>query len=339
VTEGSQTIPLTGTIDVADAPLTGAGSNVSGSSFTTLSNVLVGAFTDGNTLETSPANFQALIDWGDGTSSAGAISYSAGVFTVTGSHTYADAGSFTVTTTVLDEGGASTTFTSTATLSGSVTAAAQPVTATQGVATGLVPVATFTATDHGPFTASIDWGDGHQSTGVVSVNDTGGYTVTGTNTYALAGAFPVTVRLSDNGVLKAVVTGPATVASAALTGIGLPIAAAQGVALSNVAVARFTDASPGPTRAPTRRPATGATATGARTPPRRPLARSCPRRAGPSPSPAATPICAPVPTRSPSPSTGPTARSVWSPPPSSAARPRRSARSPTPGGRRRAAPR
>src|SRR5216683_2243573 len=46
---------------------------------------------------------------------------------------------------------------------GTVTATAVDVTATPGTPTGRVPVATFTATDSGPFTATISWGDGHWS--------------------------------------------------------------------------------------------------------------------------------------------------------------------------------
>ncbi len=51
------------------------------------------------------ASYSAAIDWGDGTSSAGAI----GSGTVGGSHTYANGGRFTITVTMHDEGGSSAT--------------------------------------------------------------------------------------------------------------------------------------------------------------------------------------------------------------------------------------
>lgn len=47
------------------------------------------------------------------------------------------------------------------------------------------------------FTATIDWGDGHQSTGLVSANANGGFDVTGGNLYASGGTLPVTVRIAD----------------------------------------------------------------------------------------------------------------------------------------------
>jgi Ca2+-binding RTX toxin-like protein len=53
----------------------------------------------------------ASIDWGDGMSSAGAVSESAGVGTVSGSHVYAANGTYTITFTVTDNDGATSTTT------------------------------------------------------------------------------------------------------------------------------------------------------------------------------------------------------------------------------------
>jgi Bacterial Ig-like domain (group 3) len=47
------------------------------------------------------------------------------------------------------------------------------------------------------FFAVINWGDGHQTNGVVQKNLLGGFDVIGTNTYASAGLFPVTVTVDD----------------------------------------------------------------------------------------------------------------------------------------------
>jgi hypothetical protein len=47
------------------------------------------------------------------------------------------------------------------------------------------------------FTATIDWGDGHFSPGTITANANGGFNVTGTNTYAGGGSFPVTVDIAD----------------------------------------------------------------------------------------------------------------------------------------------
>jgi hypothetical protein len=71
------------------------------------------------------------------------------------------------------------------------------VAATVGTAfTGTV--ATFSdtsATLPGPtaYVANINWGDGHITNGLITANNRGGFTVSGTNTYASAGLFPISV--------------------------------------------------------------------------------------------------------------------------------------------------
>ena len=77
----------------------------------------VAGFTD--TLTTNVAgDFTATIDWGDTTTSAGTVIGASGSFNVSGMHTYADLGSFTVTVTLTDDapGTATATATSTATV-------------------------------------------------------------------------------------------------------------------------------------------------------------------------------------------------------------------------------
>src|SRR5205807_1408394 len=71
-----------GTAAVADAPLTATGAAVTateGSAFTGV----VATFTDANPAGTA-GEFTATINWGDGTSSAGAVSASNGGFRVAG---------------------------------------------------------------------------------------------------------------------------------------------------------------------------------------------------------------------------------------------------------------
>jgi len=78
---------------------------------------------------------------------------------------------------------------------------AQPVIAATAGLTFNGLVATFSDLDPngiaGNFTATIDWGDGHISPGVVSSNANGGFNVSGSNTYAGGGNFPVTVKIAD----------------------------------------------------------------------------------------------------------------------------------------------
>jgi hypothetical protein len=84
-------------------------------------------------------------------------------------------------------------------------------------------VATFssadpTATSAASFTAGINWGDGTTSTGTVSVDPRGGFDVTGTHTYAKAGAFSISVTVSDQAAkIAAVAVSMGQVTSAPLT--------------------------------------------------------------------------------------------------------------------------
>jgi hypothetical protein len=82
----------------------------------------VATFTSTYTGNTA-SDFSAMITWGDGTTTAGTVSGSNGSFTVTASHTYANAGSFVVAVTITDDGGG----TASATSSSMATVAAAPV--------------------------------------------------------------------------------------------------------------------------------------------------------------------------------------------------------------------
>jgi len=92
----SATATVTEADQLAGSPVTFT--TVSGSPFSGV----VATFTDANTANT-PGDFTATIDWGDGTTTAGIVSGGAGSFTVSGSHTYASAGSYPVTVTLTDD--------------------------------------------------------------------------------------------------------------------------------------------------------------------------------------------------------------------------------------------
>src|SRR5205807_3805158 len=64
---------------------------------------LSASFTDAGTLDIHTASF----DWGDSSSSAGAVSELNGAGSITGSHTFAAPGNYTVTLTVNDKDGGS----------------------------------------------------------------------------------------------------------------------------------------------------------------------------------------------------------------------------------------
>ena len=166
-----------------------------------LVNAPIATFTDTDTGDLASA-FMATIDWGDGTTSAGVVTGGDGAFTLTGTHAYADEGSFPLSTTITR-----TADDSTITLSGTVTAteadvlAAQPATIDAN-ANQLFSgtVATFTDADPGAlagdFTATIDWGDGGTSAGTVTGGN-GTLMVVGSHTFAAGGQLPVAVTLAD----------------------------------------------------------------------------------------------------------------------------------------------
>jgi hypothetical protein len=101
-------------VQVADAPLAATkGADVSVVAGSALTNITVATFTDGNPAP-DPNDFSATINWGDNTTpTPGAI---AGSFTVTGTHTYASAGTYSIVVTIKDAGGRQTTTGETATV-------------------------------------------------------------------------------------------------------------------------------------------------------------------------------------------------------------------------------
>ncbi len=131
--------------------------------------------------------------------------------------------------------------------------AATPVTADEGTPALNVPVASFhyndalaTAAD---FSAQILWGDGtHLSSGVITVDpqDPTHFVVSGTNTYADGGRYPIDVTITHQltgGTPGAVlrVRTAATVSDAALSGTSAAITVPSGVVATNVKVATFQD--------------------------------------------------------------------------------------------------
>ena len=99
----------TGSVTVAvanAAPSVTIGAPAAGKVFATGSTVSVSAsFTDAGTADTHTCT----INWGNGASSAGAVTESGGAGTCTGSNVYRQTGNYTITVTVTDSSGAATT--------------------------------------------------------------------------------------------------------------------------------------------------------------------------------------------------------------------------------------
>jgi uncharacterized repeat protein (TIGR01451 family) len=205
---GTITIPEADSLNASGATIT----PVEGTSFSGT----VASFTDTNTGNLA-SDFSATIDWGDGHPSAGTVTGSAGSFTVTGTHTYAEEGfAVPVTVTINDDGAgsASATANSLANISdAALHASGTNLTEGTGVPFSAV-VASFsdddpagTATD---YTATIDWGDGHSSAGTIS----GGFDVNGSHTYTAGGSYAATVTIQDVGGSSDVAHTTIAVASA-----------------------------------------------------------------------------------------------------------------------------
>ncbi len=149
----------------------------------------------------------AIITWGDGSSSTVSVTPNPdGSYSVPGSHTYAEEGSYTLSVSVKDSGSLS------ASGSGSAQVADAALSLTHFVAGPLghgwaEVAATFTDADPAgtvsDYTATITWGDGTTSTVTVYNNPIGqGFVLAGLHRYAKAGTYSVTLTVADQGGSK-----------------------------------------------------------------------------------------------------------------------------------------
>jgi hypothetical protein len=109
-------------------------------------------------------------------------------------------------------------------------------------------VATFTDlnpnSQPGDFSATITWGDDNITQGIVTSDGSGGFRVTGTNTYRMLGSYSFSVQIVDLiGGASTTVFGAATVLDAPLTAQGFTIKGTVKGGFLGV-VATFTDANP-----------------------------------------------------------------------------------------------
>ena len=211
---------------------------------------LVETFTD-NMTGLPPSDYAAIIAWGDGHTSVGTIaSNGSGGFNVTGTNTYAATGTDSVTLTVtrLTNNQSATATTTAVVVAPTITATGTTITPIAGQPfTGLV--ATFTDSMAGlpasDYSAIIAWGNNHTSVGTIASNATGGFNVTGTNTYAAPSTDSVTVtvtRLTNN--QSATATTTAVVVAPTITAAGTTIVATAGQTFTGT-VAIFSDSTPG----------------------------------------------------------------------------------------------
>jgi hypothetical protein len=182
---GGSTVTLTGMAAVTDLPVTGAVNDISAVAGQNTGTVVLATFTDPNPLAsvTSVSATLAAGGWGDGTPASSvplAITAIGGtttstLFEVTGSHAYAQFGTYTVNISVTTGGGVTTILTpGTATVADAslTSGSGDPVTATLNAPAANFTVATFN--DGNPRAGAADF------SATVTATSSSGQTVTGT---------------------------------------------------------------------------------------------------------------------------------------------------------------
>lgn len=244
-------IAITSTAVISEADLTvTAGPAITASEGQVLTGVQVATFSDPGSPDAA-TNYAAIIDWGDGTTSTGTVSGSAGNFTVNADHTYADElnGTYTVTVSEVDANFTATPVTNSVTIGEGDSGSLNPATITPTEGTQFSgAVATFTDNYAGQvasdFSSSIDWGDGTTTTGTVSGPTGGPFTISGNHTYADEGTFTVLASFADDApsTLTATITSTANVAEGdtLVAGTAVTASATEGATFTGT-VATFSD--------------------------------------------------------------------------------------------------
>ena len=212
-------------VGAGDKPLRGALAPIpAGRNGTlTLNPYPVATFTSGNPKDTA-ASFSASINWGDGTLLSGtgvSIVRDSGARTTNGyklvaGHTYKNPGEFPVIVKIADSGGARLLLTGTANVGASTIApSASDIFSTRGTLKNQA-VATFTDSTAGSsaadYSATIDWGDGAVSAGVVKAARGSSFQVLGSHVYAAPAAYTLSTAVSRGGAGTAATWSTAHVA-------------------------------------------------------------------------------------------------------------------------------
>jgi hypothetical protein len=202
---------------------------------------VVAEFSDPN-LTRSASEYTAVIEWGDGTSSAGSVAGGAGSFAVAGGHVYAEEGIYPVSVVI----GIAQVPESSSRAGTTASVADAPLAASgSAISSGLQfsgQLASFSDADPGAvasdFSARVEWGDGTSSAGSVSSGGAG-FAVSAGHNYAQGGTFAVTIRIADAGGASALAQGSITIPSGASSRTGSTTASGSSTARGQGGVLGF----------------------------------------------------------------------------------------------------
>jgi hypothetical protein len=228
--------------NLAITPATG----LTGTENVALSNVTLATFTDADSNHSASAYSSSTVLWGDGTAASSATISGTGPFTLAGSHTYQEAGTYRIVLTVNDSDGASAVAVASITVGdASLSATAQSLSPTAGLPLSAVTVATFTtantAEPASDFAAQVNWGDGTPVTGAAVTGTAGSYSVASGHLYTTAGSYTAVVTITDVDGATATANDSVTVSNPSSTLTANAISATEAASWSGTA-AVFTPA-------------------------------------------------------------------------------------------------
>lgn len=186
-----------------DPQLAATGRNLSMTEGAQMTEV-VAVFTDADPNGTL-AQYIAVIDWGDGSTSSGSIAAGTSGFNVSGTHSYAEESTAVVTVSIVDSGGAAATVSSAVAVADAALAAtgsSSTLSARVKITTALT-LGSLTDSDPGgaagDYAVTISWGDGSASAGIITPAGTGIFAIGGTHAYQTKGKFTITLAARDSG--------------------------------------------------------------------------------------------------------------------------------------------
>lgn len=227
-----------------------AGQSINATEGVAQTGINVATFSDPGSPDAA-GDYAATVEWGDGTTSAGTVSGSAGKFTVTAGHTYAEDGVYPIAITVTENGvmqqGSAASAGAFATVSendATLTASSISVAEGQTFAGKVASLTDPGSSDPASFyLVEINWGDGTTSLGDI-IGSNGSFTVNGTHQYADDGHYTIGLRASEGGAPPspiATATGDADVSEDDLAVAEQAIQAAENTPFKGT-IATFTDA-------------------------------------------------------------------------------------------------